>query len=130
MKVDISAGESCFHFVCLSEKHQLTVPQNQSCRRSCPSLWRSSGRYVSFVLGNPGIGKSFGLLYALRLLLKANKLVFFHYTRNNKMFVFVPPTMQRSNSEAKTSEYEVFLCKSAPERHFAQLYNPDTFLPV
>ncbi len=44
----------------------------------------------ALVHGNPGIGKSFGLFYALRRLLKAKKFVVFHHAKSCTMFAFVP----------------------------------------
>lgn len=42
------------------------------------------------VVGNAGIGKSVGLLHALRRLLRAGKVAVFHYAKTGKAYAFVP----------------------------------------
>lgn len=88
-------------------------------------------RYA-IVLGNPGIGKSFGSLYALRHLLKANKFVVLHYLKASAMFAFVPkkkPSKKKPSKE-KPSDYKVWRVDDAYPSlasRCAQLKNPDAF---
>jgi len=45
---------------------------------------------IAIVEGNPGIGKSYSLLYPLRLLLLNNKVVCYHYCKQSMLFAFRP----------------------------------------
>lgn len=58
-------------------------------------LWAAANQNKSSVVryavvGNPGIGKSAGLTYALRLALKDDRVVLFHVKPKREMFLFVP----------------------------------------
>jgi len=84
----------------------------------------------ALVLGNPGIGKSVGLFYALQRLLRVDKLVFYHYMKDPALFAFVPPSMQSSGD--KLGKYQAYsisgsLAAEAAAGSVAQLDNPDTF---
>jgi len=84
----------------------------------------------ALVLGNPGIGKSFGLFYALQRLLRVDKLVFYHYMKKAALFAFVPPSMQSSGD--KLGKYQAYsisgsLAVEAAAGSVAQLKNPDSF---
>ena len=73
----------------------------------------------AMVLGNPGIGKSFALFYALRRLLKAKKFVVFHHVKSGRMFAFVPQGAYKVWRIAKAGSNDHTGC--------AQLNNPDAF---
>jgi len=53
----------------------------------------TAGRtYKGLVVGNPGIGKSRGLLYLLKLLLADRCVVLFQYAKLSELYLFIPST--------------------------------------
>jgi len=82
----------------------------------------------ALVLGNPGIGKSFGLFYAMQRLIRIDKLVFYHHMKMSVLYALVPPSMQ--SPDAKSDKYQVYSLERANEDEataVAQLKTPETF---
>lgn len=81
------------------------------------SLRADDGTRRIAILGNPGIGKSRSLFYALRLLMGGSNpddkekdlqhLIIFQSTAERTLFAFVPPGQDRRGGEANT-KYHVY----------------------
>jgi hypothetical protein len=59
-----------------------------------PPLANPPPLHRAVVVGNPGIGKSYGLLHALRRLLIAGKVVTFDFAKEGLLYAFIPSRME------------------------------------